>query len=102
MHDGHVGFCWIYFSNVKVRADVTTDASVKIEWAKIKARVFFQSDAFVIHGFEEVFIPCLDFEGETSINGRLESFQPTEEQKATVKQLLWSGLNQNSLQCYRI
>ncbi len=99
MHDGHVGLCWIDFSNVKVRADVTTDASVKIEWAKIKARVFFPPDAFVIHGFEEVFIPYLSF-GGGRLNGRPKSFHPTEEQKATAKQLLWSGLNQHSLQCY--
>ncbi len=98
MHDGHVGLCWIYFSNLKVRADVTPDAAVKIEWAKIKARVFFQPDAFVIHGFEEVFIPYLAFEGETRFNGRLESFPATEEQNAKAKQLLWSGLNQHSLQ----
>ncbi len=98
----HVGFCLIFFRDVKVREDITSGVTINIETVKTKARVFFQPDAFVLHDFEEVFIPYFVFNGVTELNGHLGSFQQTGEQKATAERLLWSGLNQDSLQCYRI
>ncbi len=59
-----VGFCWAFFRDVMVKEDATTtDISIKIEWVKIKARVFFQPDAFVVYGFEEGSFPHFSSSG---------------------------------------
>ncbi len=96
------GFCWVNFYDIYISVGRSTKMEVNINYAKIKARVFFQPDSFEVYRFEDFVVPDHGSYGETNANGKRESFKLTEEQRASTKRLLLQALDQSSLRYNRI
>ncbi len=97
--DRRLGFCWLYLVDITIDMGAPTTMTFKIQWAKMKARVFFQPDSFEVHRFEELLLPIFGFYIKANDTKKL--LQPTAKQRASADRLLWMAVDQLTLKCYR-